>query len=329
MILADKIIELRKRSGWSQEELAEKMGVSRQSISKWEGAQSVPDMSRILQLSEIFGVSTDFLLKDEMEFGGDLPVVADRDETVPPMRHVSMEEANAFLQAKQQSSAKIALGVMLCILSPVVLILLGGLSELGNIGLKENMAVALGLVILLLMVGCAVGLFILTGMGLSEFEYMEKEDLDTEYGVDGMVRERKEQFRGTFTAHVAIGVVLCVISAVPLFVAMGLESDLVAVVGVGMLLTMVAIGVFLIVKVGVIWGSYQMLLEEGDYSKSNKEDNKSNALIAEVYWGVVTGGYLLWSFLTMRWDITWIVWPVAGVLYGVVISVLNASRRRA
>lgn len=44
MILADKIVNLRKRAGWSQEELAEKMGVSRQSISKWEGAQSVPDM---------------------------------------------------------------------------------------------------------------------------------------------------------------------------------------------------------------------------------------------------------------------------------------------
>ncbi|MBR5743687.1 MAG: helix-turn-helix transcriptional regulator, partial [Clostridia bacterium] len=48
MILADKIIDLRKKNGWSQEELAEQLGVSRQSISKWEGAQSVPDMARII-----------------------------------------------------------------------------------------------------------------------------------------------------------------------------------------------------------------------------------------------------------------------------------------
>ena len=67
MILADKIIELRKKNGWSQEELAEMLGVSRQSISKWESAQSVPDMNRILKLSDIFGVTTDYLLKDEME----------------------------------------------------------------------------------------------------------------------------------------------------------------------------------------------------------------------------------------------------------------------
>ena len=67
MILADKIIDLRKKAGWSQEELADKLGVSRQSVSKWEGAQSIPDMNKILQLSELFGVSTDYLLKDSME----------------------------------------------------------------------------------------------------------------------------------------------------------------------------------------------------------------------------------------------------------------------
>ena len=53
MILADKIIELRKKNGWSQEDLAEKLEVSRQSISKWEGAQSIPDMNKILKLSEM------------------------------------------------------------------------------------------------------------------------------------------------------------------------------------------------------------------------------------------------------------------------------------
>ncbi len=66
MILADKIILLRKRKGWSQEELAEQLGVTRQSVSKWEGVQSVPDIQKIIQMSEIFGVTTDYLLKDEM-----------------------------------------------------------------------------------------------------------------------------------------------------------------------------------------------------------------------------------------------------------------------
>ena len=53
MILADKIIDERKKNGWSQEELADKLGVSRQSVSKWEGAQSVPDLQRILEMSKL------------------------------------------------------------------------------------------------------------------------------------------------------------------------------------------------------------------------------------------------------------------------------------
>ena len=67
MILAEKIMTLRKKNGWSQEELAGKLGVSRQSVSKWESGMSIPDLDKILMMSEIFEVSTDFLLKDEIE----------------------------------------------------------------------------------------------------------------------------------------------------------------------------------------------------------------------------------------------------------------------
>ena len=67
MILADKIIKLRKQRGWSQEQLAEMLNVSRQSVSKWEGGLSIPDLDKIIKMSSLFGVSTDYLLKDEME----------------------------------------------------------------------------------------------------------------------------------------------------------------------------------------------------------------------------------------------------------------------
>ena len=62
MILADKIIRLRKKNGWSQEELAEKVNVSRQAVSKWESAQTIPELEKILLLGELFGVTLDYLL---------------------------------------------------------------------------------------------------------------------------------------------------------------------------------------------------------------------------------------------------------------------------
>ena len=93
MILADKIIDLRKKNGWSQEELAEKLDVSRQSISKWESAQSVPDMARIVKLSQLLGVTTDYLLKDELEAVEPVEAPALGGSARP----VTMEDANGFL----------------------------------------------------------------------------------------------------------------------------------------------------------------------------------------------------------------------------------------
>lgn len=70
MKLAEKIYELRKANGMSQEQLAEKLNVSRQSISKWESGDSSPEIERVVELSNVFNVSTDYLLKssevDEM-----------------------------------------------------------------------------------------------------------------------------------------------------------------------------------------------------------------------------------------------------------------------
>lgn len=94
MILADKIITLRKKEGWSQEELASQLGVTRQSVSKWEGAQSVPDLDKVVQMSRLFGVSTDYLLKDELE--EEEFVESEADET--PLRRVTMEQARDTLR---------------------------------------------------------------------------------------------------------------------------------------------------------------------------------------------------------------------------------------
>ena len=182
MILADKIIELRKKSGWSQEDLAEKMDVSRQSISKWESAQSVPDMGRIVRLSELFGVSTDYLLKDNIEF----EEPAEDVYSDSPLRTVTMEEASGFLRMREHNAPRIALGVMLCILSPVLLILLGGASDYGVLALTESQAVGIGLVALFVLVGCAVALFITCGLRSGKYEYArEAGGQKTDFALDG------------------------------------------------------------------------------------------------------------------------------------------------
>ena len=91
------------------------MNVSRQSVSKWEGAQSVPDLDKIVRLSKLFGVSTDYLLKDEIE-DADVIVSEENDSN----RRVTLEEANHFIEVKIETSKMIANGVFLCIISPLI-----------------------------------------------------------------------------------------------------------------------------------------------------------------------------------------------------------------
>jgi len=75
MKLSDKIIKLRKENGWSQEDFAEKMNVSRQAISRWENGTAFPDANNILQLSKLFGVTADYLLNEDYCSDNDIPYV--------------------------------------------------------------------------------------------------------------------------------------------------------------------------------------------------------------------------------------------------------------
>lgn len=75
MKLSDKIVGLRKSNGMSQEDLAEKLDVSRQAISRWESGAAMPDANNILQLSKLFDVTTDYLLNDDYQSDNDLPKI--------------------------------------------------------------------------------------------------------------------------------------------------------------------------------------------------------------------------------------------------------------
>ena len=167
MLLSEKIMSLRKRNGWSQEELAQQLGVSRQSVSKWESMASMPDIQKIMSMSELFGVSTDYLLKDELE---ELPVTAvvatattaaatttdgadtatsdgiagtaastatgastgdnaSTSKAVAPKLSVSLETATEYLDAVARTSRPTSFAITLFILGPALLVSLATYSE--------------------------------------------------------------------------------------------------------------------------------------------------------------------------------------------------------
>lgn len=332
MILAEKIINLRKKNGWSQEELAEKLGVTRQSISKYEGAQSIPDLDKILKLSEIFGVTTDYLIKDELEEEEYAPsqMHENESESDRSVHKVTMEMANEYLQIIDWSAGKTAFATMLCILSPIVLLMLGAMSEMPNYHISENAAAGIGICVLIVLIAIAVTIFILCGMKTKKYEFMEKEDIETVYGVSGMVKEKRDAYHSMYVTQLVIGIACCICSVIPLFGTLAVsESDFYMVSAVCMLLALVAIGTYFIVRSATKMNAMNQLLEEEDYTRQKKHENKKMSGPVTVYWLIATAIYLAWSFTTNDWDRTWIIWPVVGVLFPAFYAIVSGIRKKS
>lgn len=324
MIFADKLIQLRKKAGWSQEELAEQMDVTRQSVSKWEGAQAIPDIEKMLRLSRLFGVSMDYLVKDEIE--SDEGIVP---EKAPLLRHVSMDEVKSFLTMTAETAKIKALAVFLCILSPICLFILGGFAQEDSSNFSEAAAGGIGMIVLLMIVSVAVVIFMSCERRNAEFEYIEKEVFDMDYGVVEMLKKQKAQYRSTYTSKNIIGTVLSIMALVPLFIGAIIndDSDMLMIYMLSVSFVIAGIGVIFFVSNGIIWAGYEKLLQEGDYSKKKKENQAFVSVISTIYWLIITAIYLSYSIMTNNWQFSWLIWVIAGLIYPI-ITMINELRNK-
>ena len=313
MIFADKLITLRKKAGWSQEELAEKLNVTRQSVSKWEGAQSVPDIDKILQLSCLFGVTTDYLLKDDQ---GE-PEYTPDDET-SPLPRVTLAQANDYLAKARANAPKLALATALCVVSPIPLLALGALSEAGLFGIADGLAGGVGMIALLVILAAAVVVFMQCDAAVRDYEFIEKDPIDTEYGVAGLAKERRDAFAPQYNKANILGTVLCVLSAVPVFAAMMVGASFLVSASICLVLALVACGVYAFVRVGTVQDAMNQLLEQGDYTRANKAIRGKLRALTAAYWLVVVAIFLWYTFGPNgngQPQYSWFIWAIAGVLY--------------
>ena len=328
MILGEKIARLRRKNGWSQEELADKMEVSRQAVSKWESGQTMPDLERILRLSSLFGVTIDYLLKDgEAPERPRLEAVED-----PQIRLISLADAADYLTLRERASVQIASGTFLCILAFMPLLLLGAAAE--QFQLSEALAALIGLASLFLLAAIAVVIFMRCGFHSAPYHFIELGAFRAEGGVNDMVRARKMQFRSAYLRGNLIGVCLCILSPLALFSGILSENDFTQALLLCVTLLLAGIGVVFFILVGVRWASMERLLREGDFAPRTKSGSFKRACKIRVesldeqlnsaYWLLTTTIYLAWSLFTHDWGKTWIVWPVAGVLFCAIRVIVDA-----
>lgn len=214
----------------------------------------------------------------------------------------------------------------LCIVSPIPLMLLAAFA--GENHISDNLAAAAGMIAMLALVAAAVVLFLRCGFRNAPYAFLEKESFDTEYGVNGMVRQRQEDFKTAYARMNITGTCLCVLSPVPLFLAMVWNVDVVFVALLCVTLALAAAGVWCFISAGVRWASLQKLLRQGDFDPSQQKERRIKETVATAYWLIATAVYLLWSFLTDDWKSTWVVWPVAGVLFPVAMGICGLAVKK-
>ncbi len=331
MDFSEKIAMLRRQKNWSQEELAEKLMVTRQAVSKWESAQSMPDLDKIVQLSELLGVSTDYLLKSDR----DAPEAEtpQRTQEKASARRVTREEAIRFLSLQAAAVPKVSLGVALCVWSPIVLIGLTALGSVFHVKIPDSVAGGLGLCVLLGMVAAAVALFLTSGTKLKEFEYLEREPIAPDADARELARKQEAAQAEVCSKLTTAGVVLCIISAVPIFAVMcvGRMLDGYYSLAVCALLLLVGIACLLLVRAGSMRGAVDKLLEQGDYTRESKAKSRVVGAISAAYWLVVTAIFLFYTFGPNgngQPQYSWFIWAVGGVLYGALMTGLSIYRKK-
>lgn len=247
----------------------------------------------------------------------------------------TLQQAKNCLQERIGFGKKIAIGVMLCILSPVTACLLDPLAEAGF--LPVNLTDTIGALALFALVAVAVAIFIVSGISGNKYENLKKKQIVLDYSTRQIISEMEEKQNRTFSNKIAVGVVLCILSVVPIMIMEavfeGTEFIWIADMMGITLFVCVAIAVYLFITAGVTKDAYELVLGTGEYTaeKYHEKNNSVIALIGAIYWPVVVCIYLGWSFITMKWGITWIIWPITGVLFGgisAVVAIVEGMKRK-
>ncbi|MEG1469955.1 MAG: permease prefix domain 1-containing protein [Anaerovoracaceae bacterium] len=256
--------------------------------------------------------------------------ITENNTVIEPIRKVSIKEGKEFIDEQRFLSVRIAIAVVMCILSPVILLVLGGISEDQKwLMINEGFAMTVGCIVMFLLVAPAVGLFIVYGMKLEKYKYLHEEVFVLEDGAKAVFESMKKEETSIFGTRIAVGVILCILSVIPILVIGFMFEGIGYLEGlsVGVLLIIVAVAVYIFITAGMPYSGYDVLLQKGDYD-IKKKDNKTFEGISTIYWCLIVAIYLAYSFITSDWGRSWIVWPVAGVIFGAIAALYNITKKK-
>lgn len=303
MSLGENLQFLRKRDNITQEQLAETLEVSRQSVSKWESDTTYPEMDKLLQLANLFHCSLDDLIQKEIS-----------------TQYV--EDKCNYNEFMDQFSKRITAGVGLILSGLTIMVFIAAIIP-QILGLDME---ALGAIIFFLFVVVAVAIFITSGLQMSYFEkkYPYIENFYTE--------EEKETFHKKFIKLITTGVVLIICG---LILCIGIDAAIPYDYGNinfeelsgAVFLLLVTIAVVLFVYAGTQDSKYNInhynLMH--DRSSQTYKNDKKVGLICGCIMMVATMIYLSCGFIGNLWGTAWVVYPIFGIACGIVSIIVNRN----
>ena len=237
------------------------------------------------------------------------------------------QDVERYFAVIRESGKQVAGGVGMILGGVAILILLQSIADLGII--SEKVAQALGVGGLLLLIAIAVYLFIMAGVKTDRYENLETKPVNIDPYLRDRIKLQKDEYLPVFGRTIAAGVFLILLGVIVLVTIGILDIGRVFLLQISVvgLFAMIAIATTLFITGGTKMGAFDKLLNEGDYTRQKKADANFMEPFAGLYWMLVLGGYLAWSFIGNAWAISWVVWPISGVLFAALSNLRSLARR--
>lgn len=296
MNLSNNLQNLRKQKEMSQEELAEKLNVSRQAISKWETGETIPETEKIITLCEIFNCSMDTLVKGNIN-------------------NSNKNAKETYDRFMNKFSKGIAIGILLILIGVTILLTIIGLAP-NKEALRQYTLI--GVAILLIFVICAVPIFIILGI---EMENTQKkyQNLTSFYS-----EEEIDTYNHKFSLIVACCISLILIGVVVLVLIYGFQLlNINSTLPIAIFMIFITVSVPILVHSGIEKSKYDMTIYRTAHKTISKECEEKIGKYSAVIMISMTIIYFILGFIFNLWRISWLVYPIGGMICGIIAVILN------
>ena len=241
---------------------------------------------------------------------------------------ITQQEAEDYLKAKKKTMFQVAVGVMMILWGVIAMVMIAVLSEetdLGNRLSRLGLNDAFPVVLFLLVIAVAVSIFIVSGTKADKYKYIEEG-----VGITPEMRKdftaRMDAYAPTYTIALTAGVFMCILGVIILLLVgnMNGNKNINGAVGMSIMLFMISVATFMFIYIVGQKENYEAILGVGEFTKSKRESNNIVGIVGSVVWPITVAVFLLWGLVYDGFYISWIVFPIVGILFGAFSALCNA-----